>query len=455
MRRLLVLCLLAPAYSLAQQQQDFLVTDKEAWLLLPAKAIGANQVREATWSPTGRHVLTVSWDLQLSPPDMALAIAGDPVAAAKAKPVHRLSVWNARSERTVEVLRLPLDDHTQVGQATWLGNSDSALLPVQVYVQRPDSYEPTAMIYQINAGTNQARPVHQELLRGAHGVQVAGSPTRPLAVISSVHLDSTQRQRTSRTIATLVDVAGAVLGRVELPSEGSPPIWAKDGSAAYVIGPMGPTASSSPQVPLMRLDFATGKAVPVPGMTREQVSKLFFEIDENPIKLNTRPLDLKEGTVETLWIETSEKTERPAALVSGDSGWGMISPTNDAVLYISQQVALVRPIVRLPKQVYLQHREAAERTEVMSRAKQLGTAMAIFSMDNEGELPAAGADMERLLQPYLKNTSLFQGFVYTFPGGILEDVKDPSKTELGYVVGPGGRAVIYADSSVRWQSDKP
>jgi prepilin-type processing-associated H-X9-DG protein len=47
-----------------------------------------------------------------------------------------------------------------------------------------------------------------------------------------------------------------------------------------------------------------------------------------------------------------------------------------------------------------------------------------------------------------------EGFNYTFGGGPLNG-KDPSKTMLGFLSGAGGKAVVYADGHVVWESDNP
>ena len=37
--------------------------------------------------------------------------------------------------------------------------------------------------------------------------------------------------------------------------------------------------------------------------------------------------------------------------------------------------------------------------------------------------------------------------------GPLSGIKEPSKTRMGYLSGPGGRAVIYVDGHVEWQDN--
>ena len=50
----------------------------------------------------------------------------------------------------------------------------------------------------------------------------------------------------------------------------------------------------------------------------------------------------------------------------------------------------------------------------------------------------------------MKNRDLMNDFNYTFKGGDLANVEDPANTELGFVVGPGGRAVVYVDGHAKW-----
>lgn len=104
----------------------------------------------------------------------------------------------------------------------------------------------------------------------------------------------------------------------------------------------------------------------------------------------------------------------------------------------------------MPKELAMKALEAAEKARIISDAKQVATAMHIYAADYDDNLPSNNGDWMEALFPYTKNRQLFDGFVYTFGGGNLNDIKDPSTTELGYKEGPGGRAVAYADGHVRW-----
>jgi prepilin-type processing-associated H-X9-DG protein len=70
-------------------------------------------------------------------------------------------------------------------------------------------------------------------------------------------------------------------------------------------------------------------------------------------------------------------------------------------------------------------------------------------------LPDKDVNLGETLGKHLKDPSLLVGFVYTFKGGRQIDLENPTGTVLGYVEGPGGRAVLYADGHATWVNNKP
>ena len=97
---------------------------------------------------------------------------------------------------------------------------------------------------------------------------------------------------------------------------------------------------------------------------------------------------------------------------------------------------------------------AALKAEAISKSKQVGIALILFASDMEDVLPN-GENFVNKLQPYLKNRKMLDGFNYTFAGGPMDQIKDPARTELGFTMAPGGRAVVYADGHAQWVPDKP
>ena len=90
----------------------------------------------------------------------------------------------------------------------------------------------------------------------------------------------------------------------------------------------------------------------------------------------------------------------------------------------------------------------------MTQAKQIGLAMHILAVDSDDMLPPANSDWAERLRPYLKSLEGLAQFSYVFPGGKVGDVEKPSETVLGYYVTPYGTAVVYVDTSVKWEPNK-
>lgn len=102
------------------------------------------------------------------------------------------------------------------------------------------------------------------------------------------------------------------------------------------------------------------------------------------------------------------------------------------------------------KAEFTRWKEKLEREEAIMAAKQVGLALIMLSVDYEDKLPSNSADWQKMASPYLKNKDAIGRFVYQFRGGDATAVKEPAKEVMGYVPGPGGRAVTYMDGHVKW-----
>ena len=67
--------------------------------------------------------------------------------------------------------------------------------------------------------------------------------------------------------------------------------------------------------------------------------------------------------------------------------------------------------------------------------------------DYDDKFPSNGTGWQDNVMPYSKDRGVLNAFTSTYSGG---DRSNPSDTDLGYVDGPGGRAVAYLDGHVRW-----
>jgi hypothetical protein len=139
--------------------------------------------------------------------------------------------------------------------------------------------------------------------------------------------------------------------------------------------------------------------------------------------------------------------------VSADADEPSLSPAGDAVLYQSEGTALVRPLIRVERALFDVMRAAADRQVITANLKQVGLGLMMYAKDHDETFPPAGSDVQGLLNRYIPISSVFEGFIYTFSGGKMADLKDPANTPLGEAPAAGGRVVVYADGHVVFKKD--
>jgi hypothetical protein len=130
-------------------------------------------------------------------------------------------------------------------------------------------------------------------------------------------------------------------------------------------------------------------------------------------------------------------------------GQVVFSAKQDFVVYQDAGALLVRDIN--PIDLALAEKLALDdiKSKLLSRAKMIGTGFAIYAADNDDIFPGAEG-WENKLYPYMKDRDTMNNFSYSFRGGDVTKVQDPANTELGFFVGPGGRAVVYIDGHAKW-----
>ena len=124
----------------------------------------------------------------------------------------------------------------------------------------------------------------------------------------------------------------------------------------------------------------------------------------------------------------------------------------DFVVYQDSGALLLREIKPINRSVAEKLALEEAKKKLLSKAKQVGLGFLIYAADCDDILPGPEG-WEVKIFPYVKSRDLMNDFNYTFRGGDVNLVKDPSSTELGFVVGPGGRAVVYLDGSAKWIQD--
>lgn len=137
-----------------------------------------------------------------------------------------------------------------------------------------------------------------------------------------------------------------------------------------------------------------------------------------------------------------------AGMVAYEGTNPILSPRNDAVAYLSGGSACVRTLKRLARKEYDEAAIDAAREQAMDRAQQVGTALQMYSADADDVMPPSGANVGETVYPYARDHDAFTNFTYTYGGALPKD--GLSGIVLGYVSGPGGRAVVHGDGTVTW-----
>jgi hypothetical protein len=334
---------------------------------------------------------------------------------------------------------------TAVTGFAWLPGSDVVLVAVTQLVDPETVRTRVVRVAAFRGAVEEIATVEGE-------VGIFASPTAPLAVLAFA-----QGEEMSRTVR-LMGASGPPSGPLRLAPHRMI-AWSAARPVAYQFGQERNYAA---------LDFAGGRELPLsapPPLDRSAPPQSAVLEAVTTESLASKP----SPTFRSAWLqpadaEASRPDSRPMrplplrpaldhALVAHEASWVEVSPAGDGVAYIGQGVLMYRPLLRMSREAYQGALEAELRLAAIEKAKQSATAIHIFAADNDGALPAASAEFLKQIEPYLRNREVLEGFVYTFPGGNLGAISDPANTELGYVRVPGGRAVAFADTSVRFVPD--
>jgi prepilin-type processing-associated H-X9-DG protein len=420
---------------------DFVVRENDALLLDTPKLVTAGAVVQALWSPSGKHVL--AWRAET---DMATALAG--------RPEHEttLVLWTRATRKQKELWKGATLD-TGVEQVEWLPNSESALAVVRRPAPPAKGAPPTATLLNerwlmlVDARQGTFRP----LTRLPEGAMVMASPRRPFAVVQS---------RSPRLLA-IVRADGAIrdLSAPELKLPTGMGFWTADGSALRFNGPTPPMEVGQRRPPVFLLDPETVKLTGpfTADEVRQMSSKAQPSTDAPTVAVKGSVALIREKDsgreVTPLWIEASNPSIQRRAMVSAHARDGALSPTGDAVLYLDDGGAWVRPLLPVDKAVFQVAWERTQRDLRMAHAKQTGIGIMMFAADNQESLPAEGSDLQSLLARYSLKSGALDEFVYVFPGGKLKDIAEPANTHLGYIPAPGGRVVLFVDGHVKFMPE--
>lgn len=148
-------------------------------------------------------------------------------------------------------------------------------------------------------------------------------------------------------------------------------------------------------------------------------------------------------------IEEPNKTAIPQKAKVGPSGDYHFDQKNSFVLYEDAGSLLLREIKSISMDLALKACDNGLRKKLIAEARHVGVALLICSADNDDSMPTQ-ENWEEMVFPYAKDRELLKRFTYVFKGGPTEGIKNEDTVELGFILGPGGRAVVYLDGSAKW-----
>jgi prepilin-type processing-associated H-X9-DG protein len=236
-----------------------------------------------------------------------------------------------------------------------------------------------------------------------------------------------------------INADGEIVNRtaVDGPMVYAPTVWSADGST-LLFQDMRKRSLLKPQP-----DGTFAKTSEQPYKPTERNPELVLTAKPGVTKIRSEHKNLS-----SLWLSSAATTEHPDAFISADGTDPSIAPTYDAVFYEEGGIAKIRTWTPLTDEQKKSLMDAIK-ADAISAAKQVALGLLMFSTDNDDVLPGSGG-LDSLL-PYLKDSSLLDGFNYTPPANLNSSQwTSPSETVVGTVLGPGGSAVAYGDGHVKW-----
>jgi prepilin-type processing-associated H-X9-DG protein len=162
---------------------------------------------------------------------------------------------------------------------------------------------------------------------------------------------------------------------------------------------------------------------------------------------------VSKGDLDFVITNEASKTANPVipikAKLTTARSFSRYSPNSDSVAYITAGALLIREIKPIDRNLAAQMVKDDEKKKAINDAKQAALSLIMCASDMDDVLPGAEGWESKVL-PYSQDMDLLRRFNYTFRGGNMTTIENPASTEMGFILGPGGRAVAYVDGHVKW-----
>ncbi len=382
-------CFLASFIGLASAQpspiNDFVLAGETAYGMMGPETVAGGVTGDLQWSDDGKYLLAVRGDIGTASSLQSLLASGQKPSQGD-EPGEQSIVAYSLADRKATVVWHEKSVFARVQEVTWFKGMDAAIAVVVERLRttdpsRPDPTRLEALYIDVRAGTaTQIVAVEQQGERA--DLAVVMSPTRPMGLITLSEMAVTQtagRPGQWHMRYRIVSGNGNLGTPVNVDDGAFVGGWSEDGrSPLLILIAPGPNGKVSREV--RTLDLDTG------ALTVAKDGKRYRA------QLPSRPIDVRfeGGTVahrdkkrhlSSAWL-TTEQASRPDApvadkagatpaeekqasgsyaMISSDTVLAVLSPTLSGVAYVSQGVAMVRPIIQMPKALFPQALKAAER----------------------------------------------------------------------------------------------
>jgi hypothetical protein len=412
-----------------------LLTEKTAYMVLPPEFVAGPIIRQVQESPNGDYLLVVR-EVQpalqgLTPPNPQTEV--------------QLLLWNCRTRKSTVLWRSAstLERRVALSSVAWLPGTNSAFAQATFATIEENKLKSVeGRLLRIDAPNADAKTIMQSA--GPTTLFVGGA--KPVVALLSTE------QNTLRVLnADGVPGRPIVLSRKDIVLQS----WLEEGKTLFGYRSERDAQNLPIRAGYAIYDITTGEYTltdkrPTFPSYPSPVRDVPFRIVFGKGELRHKELQLR---LSPLWLEGTDKTITGSVLVAADGNMSQVLRTG--VHYRSGESLYFAPIVRADREALM----GLVKNRLMQNGKQIALAMLMYNQDYDELFPPADGDIQNLIQPYLKNSNIFLDPLTNRPIFELNPYKNPSlssfttpsTTAMGYLTGPGGRAIIYVDGHVKWE----
>jgi hypothetical protein len=449
LRALVLLTVFLPSAGVCQgtpgQQTRWVTLEKEAVLAMPPDLAAAPTVEKVSLSPRGRYLMAVRTAVRLQVQKVQTEQNVKPAEVPIPKSSETCLIWWDNQLRESREIWRTNQPQVKITQLLWLGRTDSGAAVLQNLSPQPG--QPRFGLLRVGPAQTRAQVVSlPETVSRVEGFAPTHQPEAALLLWMS---PPGGRPDASTCTLWLLREGAAAPKSIQIPATVMPVdvIWNGDQVLLRGVSADG----KGKGIQHFTIHPATGalNSIPPPPPPAAMEPKVSDTAGGLSVSVERQTGAESSVTPRKLVLYGKKGSENPSAVLSFDTTGGTLHPDGRSLFYQSQGALFAVELLRTDKAAFLAAREAAERAVLMSNAKQVALAALMYAADHDETLPGADG-VEDKLAPYLKDTGLMKGMVFTFAGGRLQDISSPATTEMGHIPGPGGKAVFYADGHVKW-----